>query len=172
MKAIDNMLTNQEAKYLLDLEKVLNDPTQIIDLRNKKNRLELISHEDPDYQFWLEITTNQKIILKTSIHHLESNSFIGLLRIDYKGGHHNPVDVKDTVPENLRQYADKWFAPTEPHMHIYVEGYKPLAWAIPLVETDFEIQDITDQSDLTDLIFNFASRINLKSQIEIQQALL
>lgn len=52
------MLTNQEAKYLLDLEKVLVNPSQSIDLKNKKNRIELISHQDPDYNFWVEITTN------------------------------------------------------------------------------------------------------------------
>jgi len=166
------MLTNQEAKYLLDLEKVLTNPNQTIDLSKKKNRLELISHQDSDYEFWVEITTNQKIILKTSIHHLESNSFVGLLRIDFKGGHHNPANILPSLPDFLIPYADKWFDPTESHIHIYVEGYKPLAWAIPLSDRDFPIKDITHASDLSDLIINFARRINLKSLINIQQAIL
>ncbi|MDT0293969.1 DUF6978 family protein [Mesonia ostreae] len=166
------MLTNQEAKYLLDLEKVLTNPNQTIDLSKKKNRLELISHQDSDYEFWVEITTNQKIILKTSIHHLESNSFVGLLRIDFKGGHHNPANILPSLPDFLIPYADKWFDPTESHIHIYVEGYKPLAWAIPLTDSDFPIKDITHASDLSDLIINFARRINLKSLINIQQAIL
>lgn len=166
------MLTNQEAEYLLKLEKHLDDPNQEIDLRNKKNRLELISHQDRDYEFWVEITSNQKIILKTSIHHLESNSFIGLLRIDFKGSHMNPSDIKDTLPEIFKPYAGKWFDPTEAHMHIYVEGYKPLAWAIPLSETDFPIQDLKEQSDLTNLIFKFAEKINLKSRITLQQVII
>ncbi len=166
------MLTNQEAKYLLSLEKVLSDPNQTIDLSQKKNRLKLISHQDSDYQFWVEITTNQKIILKTSIHHLESNSYIGLLRVDFKGAHNNPTDILPTLPSFLAPYADKWFEPTEPHMHIYVEGYKPLAWAIPLADIDFPVKDITHHSDLSDLIFNFARKINLKSLINIQQAIL
>ena len=166
------MFTNQEAEYLLDLEKVLVNPYQTIDLKNRKNRIELISNQDSDCAFWIEITTNQKIIRKTSIHHLESNSHIGLLRIDFKGGHHNPENIKDTLPEFLKPYADKWFQPTEPHMHIYVEGYKPLAWAIPLTEIDFEPKEINQSSDLSDLIFNFARRINLKSIINIQHALL
>jgi|SRR5690606_10549133 len=165
------MLTNQEAKYLLELEKVLIDPNQIIDFKKKKNRLELFSPLDSDYEFWLEITTNQKIILKTSIHHLESNSFIGLLRIDYKGGHHNPSNVEPTLPDFLIPYADKWFNPNESHIHIYVEGYKNLAWAIPLADHNFPIKEITQVSDLTDLIFNFARIINLKSLINIQQAI-
>ena len=166
------MFTTQEAEYLLDLIKVLVNPYQTIDLKNKKNRIELISTQDSDYVFWIEITTNQKIILKTSIHHLESNSHIGLLRIDFKGGHHNPENINDTLPEFLKPYADKWFQPTEPHMHIYVEGYKPLAWAIPLTEIDFQPKEINQSSDLSDLIYNFARRINLKSIINIQHALL
>ena len=57
-------------------------------------------------------------------------------------------------------------------MHIYVEGYKPLSWAIPLSDTDFPIKEITQASDLSDLIIKFARRINLKSIINIQQAIL
>lgn len=72
------MLTNEEAEYLLNLNKSLSNPNQIIDLSNKKNRLDLFSHQDSEYNFWVEITSNQKIILKTSIHHLESNSYIRL----------------------------------------------------------------------------------------------
>lgn len=166
------MLTNQEAIYLLGLEKVLVDPNQTVDLKNKKNRIELISHQDTDYSFWVEITTNQKIILKTSIHHWERNSSIGLLRIDYRGGHHNPENIENTLPEFLKPYADKWFEPTEPHIHIYVEGYKPLVWAMPLVDDDFPIKEIIQSSDLSDLIINFARRINLKSIINIQHAIL
>lgn len=166
------MLTKEDADYLLGLDKTLSNPNQIVDLRNKKNRLDLISHEDSEYKFWLEITTNQKIILKTSIHHLESNSFVGLLRIDYKGGHHNPVTIKETLPEYLKPYADKWFEPTEPHMHVFVEDYKPLAWAIPLSDTDFPVKDIKDPSDLNELIISFANKINLISIIQIQQAIL
>jgi len=166
------MLTNEEAEYLLGLDKSLSDPNQVIDLSKKKNRLELISHEDSEHQFWLEITSNQKIILKTSIHHLESNSFIGLLRIDFRGSHRNPSTIKSTLPDFLHQYANKWFEPTVAHMHIFVEGYKPLAWALPLKDTDFQTKDISDPSDLTELIVNFARRINLNSQINIQQAIL
>lgn len=166
------MLTNQEAKYLLNLEKNLLIPDQIVDLRNKTNTLELISYQDSDYSFRLDITSNQKILLKTSIHHMESKSFIGLMRIDFKGGHHNPPEIIDSLPEFLKLYVDKWFKPDEPHIHFYVEGYRPLAWAMPLADTDFPIKDITHQADLNDLITNFANKINLKSKINIQQSIL
>ena len=164
------MLTNQLAEYLLGLEKVLINPQQVIDLSNKKNRLELISHRDYDYKFWVVITTNQKIILKTSIHHSESSSHIGLLRIDFRGRHRNPTHILPTLPDFLRPYGDKWFDVTEPHMHVYVEGYKQLAWAIPLTDTDFPVKDINEKSDLSDLIINFAHKINLTSKIHIQQS--
>ncbi|WP_028889410.1 DUF6978 family protein [Tenacibaculum ovolyticum] len=162
------MLTNEEVKYLLKLDKTLSDPTKVIDLKDKKNRLELISNQDNQHKFWVEITSNKKILLKTSVHHLETGSHIGLLRIDYRGGHHNPVDIKDTLPDYLKKYADKWFKTDEPHMHIYVEGYKPLSWAIPLTDTKFPIQDITESADISDLIINFAKEINLNSKLNIQ----
>ncbi len=163
------MLTNEEADYLLKIDKSLYDPNQIIDLKNKKNRLNLISRQDSDCKFWMEITSNTKIILKTSVHHLETNSFVGLLRVDFKGRHQNPAEIKETLPENLKRYAGKWFEVDEPHLHIYVEGYKSLAWAIPLKDTDFEPTEISDMNDLTNLICNFAKRINLKTDLQIQQ---
>lgn len=165
------MFTNQEAKYLLELEKTLNKPDQVVDLKNKTNTLELISYQDTDYKFRLDITSNQKIILKTSIHHMESKSFVGLLRIDFKGGHHNPSAILESLPEFLKPYTDKWFEPSEPHIHFYVEGYKPLVWAVPLEDTDFPVKHITKQRDLIELITNFAERINLKSKINIQQSI-
>lgn len=166
------MLTNDEAEYLLNLKKSLVEPRQVVDLKKKKNRLNLISYEDSTYQFWIEITTNQKILLKTSIHHLESNSFIGLLRIDFKGGHKNPADIQETLPDYLHPYADKWFEPNQPHLHVYVEGYKPLAWAIPLNATNFPTKTISHPSDISDLITNFAKEVNVISRLNIQHAIL
>lgn len=164
------MLTNEESEYLLQLEKTLLNPNQVIDLSEKRHTVELISHQDTDYRFRIDILTNKKVLLKTSIHHMESNSFIGLLRIDFKGGHKNPDLISDTVPDKLKPFAGKWFEPDEPHMHIYVENYRPLVWAIPLKETNFPIKEIKEQADVSDLILNFGKRINIKSKIIIQQA--
>lgn len=166
------MLTNEEAKYLLNLDKVLVDPNQVIDLGLKKNRINLISHEDNDCKFWVEITSNTKIILKTSIHHLESTNFVGLLRVDFNGRHQNPFGINESVPLYLRQYEGKFFNIDEPHLHVYIEGYKPLAWAIPLSESNIKITEINEISDLTNLIVSFANEINLSSRLQIQQAIL
>ncbi len=164
-------LTNEEASYLLKLKKVLSNPNQQVDLKHKKNKLELISQRDSNYTFGLEITTGKKFTLKASTHHFESRSFIGLLRIDFNGGHRNPIEIKGRYPAYSKKYAGKWFSPEEPHMHVYVQSYKPLAWAIPLSDTSFPIKKIKARSDLSDLIFKFAEEVNLISKITIQGAI-
>jgi hypothetical protein len=50
--------------------------------------------------------------------------------IDFKGGHHNPENIKDTLPEFLKNHMLINGFYRANHMHIYVEGYKTLAWAI------------------------------------------
>ncbi|MFP9118620.1 DUF6978 family protein [Flavobacterium sp. RNTU_13] len=165
------MLTNEEANHLLNLEKFLKDPNQVIDLSLKKNSIDLISQKDALPSFRLEIITNQKVILKTTLHHLEDTNFTGLLRIDFKGGHRNPEELNHSVPEFLREYVGRWLDPNEPHIHYYVEGYRPLAWAIPISRTDFPVKTLENTTDLYDLIFNFAKMINIKSHLSLQQAI-
>ena len=103
---------------------------------------------------------------------MESNSHTGLLRIDFKGRHSNPVTANQNVPLELAKYAGKQFKIDEPHMHIYVEGYKTLAWAIPLSDTNFNTKEFKEQGDLSKIIYNFAKEINLTSKFEIQVGLL
>lgn len=102
---------------------------------------------------------------------MESNLFIGLLRIDFKGGHKNPSIITETVPEFLKPFADKWLDPSEPHMHVFVENYKPLVWAIPLSKSDFPVKELKDPSDVSNLILNFGKKVNLISKINIQNAI-
>ncbi len=109
---IEKMLTNQEAKYLLNLEKVLTNPNQTIDLSKKKNRLELISHQDSDHEFWVEITTNQKIILKTSIHHLESNSYVVFHTKKSPAAQIAHLFFSDTQPNAKKQKSNFYPTPT------------------------------------------------------------
>jgi len=166
------MFTNKEAKYLIDLDKRLENPTQIVDLSVNKNTLDLYSPNDKEYKFRLDISSNRKIILKASLHHMESNSHTGLLRIDFKGRHTNPISVNQNVPPKLAKYAGKQFKIDEPHMHIYVHGFRALAWALPLSETNFETKEFKEHGDLSELICSFAKEINLTSKFEIQVGLL
>lgn len=164
-------LSNEEAEALLKLEKILETSGQVIDLNQKKNRLELIAKEDTSTKFWVEVTSNHIVILKTSIHHLEANTHIGLLRIDFRGTHQNPIEVIDTLPHYLYDYAGKFFSHVEPHVHLYVEGYKPLVWAMPLQDYDFQIKNLESKADVSSLIYNFAKKINISSNITIIGAL-
>jgi len=166
------MFTNKKVEYLLNLEKRLKNPTQVINLNNNLHILELYAPTDKEYDFRIDISTNSKIILKASFHHMESNSFIGLLRIDFKGRHSNPNTINEFVPHNIKQYVGRNFDIDEPHMHIFIQGYRPLAWAIPLTDTKFKNKEFKEYEDLSEIIFNFAKEVNLTSKFLIQVGLL
>ncbi len=161
------MLSNQEVRNLLNLPKILKDKDFVVDLRKKKNRIELISDNEVKQEFAVEITTNDKILLKTTIHHFEKTDHIGLLRIDFKGTHQNPNYVTENLPPFLLKYLNKFFTPEEHHLHIYFEGYKPLAWAIPLKDINFPILNLENKMDVSDLLHIFAEKINIKTQIKV-----
>lgn len=165
------MFSTKHAEYLISLPKTLVDTGSVVDLTLKRNRIELISPDDNDHKFLLELTSNEKIVLKTSIHHQENTSYIGLLRIDYKGTHINPDYELQSLPEQLKPYIDKHFSPDEPHVHVYVEGYRPLAWALPLSDYDFSIQNLKEKQDVVDLLLKFADTINIISNIHIKSSL-
>lgn len=165
------MFTNEEAQYLISLEKVLKDPLLEVDLTQKKNRIYLISPNERNYEFFIEVTANHKISFKTTLHHQEALTNIGLLRVDFKGTHQNPAEINNFVPEELKPYVGKWFTINEPHMHFYVEGYKPLAWAIPLKLNEFGINEDYSNVQISDLLLTFARKINVTSIIKIHDSL-
>jgi hypothetical protein len=66
------LFTNEEAQYLISLEKVLKDPLLEVDLTQKKNRIYLISPNERNYEFFIEVTANHKISFKTTLHHQEA----------------------------------------------------------------------------------------------------
>ena len=120
---LKNMFTNEEAQSLIETEKVLKDPAQIFDLAESKNRIYLLAPNEPEYEFFLEVTLNKKIQLKISLHHQESNSNVGLARLDFKGRHQNPAEANSNLPNRFKPYVGKFFEKDEPHIHFYVEGY-------------------------------------------------
>jgi hypothetical protein len=56
-------------------------------------------------------------------------------------------------------------------MHFYVEGYKPLAWAIPLKLNEFGINEDYSNIQISDLLLTFARKINVTSIIKIHDSL-
>jgi len=161
------MLTNQEVRNLLNLPKILKDKDFVVDLRKKKNRIDLVSDDESKQEFAVEITSNDKILLKTTIHHFEKTEYVGLLRIDFKGTHQNPSYVTENLPPFLKKYLNKFFTPDEHHLHIYFEGYAPLAWAVPLKDINFPILNLDNKSDIADLMHIFAQKTNIKSTLKI-----
>lgn len=164
------MFSNDEADQLLKLPKVIYRDG-IIDLSSQRTRLTLISPETEEYSFIAEITLNKKIQFKISLHHQEHNTCIGLLRIDYKGRHTNPVTANNALPDRFKPYVGKEFDINEPHIHYYVAGYKPLAWALPLNVSGFCIPNVNSISDTVSAINSFAKEINITTTLAIQTSL-
>ena len=164
------MFSNELARKLINLPKEI-DGINTINLSDEKTRFTLVNNQEPDYLFILEITSNKKITFKISLHHQEDITKEGLIRIDYKGGHKNPESLNQFVPEIVKPYVGYWFQ-NEPHIHVYVEGYRDLAWAIPLAKYNFPILSINDSADFMNAIYAFAKEINIVTPISIQTAII
>jgi len=162
------MLTQEQVTYLLELPKKIVSNNGRIDLKAEKSRINLYSPDDDQWKFIAEILSNQKITFRISLHHQENNTKEGLLRIDFKSGHKNPDTVNAFVPEFLQAYAGKWFQ-NESHIHLFVESYGNLAWAMPLRDYNkFPIKTINSYPELSRAIRSFAKEINLISELNIQ----
>lgn len=136
-------------------------------------RFELVSKDNEEYSFLWEFKQSSKDALRISLHFQENDSKIGLFRVDYNAGHPNPVEILPSLPDKFKPYAGQWLR--DSHVHYYVEGYKPLAWALPIEETDVSIKDIKDNdisSSFADAIMNFAKMINIETTITINKTLL
>ena len=165
------MFSNDLAKKLINLPKQIEGGTTTINLTNERSRLILNNEDEPEYTFLFEITSNKKISFKISLHNQENNTKEGLMRVDYKGGHRNPEGINSFVPDFVKPYAGYFFQ-NEAHIHIYVEGYKDLAWAVPLTEYNFPVLDVTNTDDFSSAINAFAKEINIITPFIIQNALL
>ena len=172
------MFTNQEADYLLNLPKkiikddILQDSFTIQQKFPFTERLILGSEKDEEYIFLMEVQQSSKFSLKFDLHHQEDQTKIGLIRINYFGKHKNPENITDKVPVNFHQYAGKWFDYNEHHIHYYVEGYKLLAWAIPLTNDQFPIKNISNNPDIVNAFLHFCSKINLVTKIQFEESLI
>ena len=174
------MLTNQEAKNLIAL------PKQIIvggnalgytplHLHGGRVKYHLRCAPSDNISFLMEITQATKGPnkgLKISLHFQEDDEKIGLLRVDYFGQHKNPDRVTAHLPAALKPYAGKWFRYEDHHIHYYVQGYKSLAWAIPLKDDAFPYKQVTSRNDLYPAAQAFGARINLQTQFRGYQGAL
>lgn len=165
------MFSNELAKRLIDLPKEIDGGIKTINLNDCKTRIVLHNKDEPEYNFLWEVSANNKISFKVSLHAQEDNTKEGLIRIDYKGGHKNPETVRHAIPEILKPYVGYWFI-NEPHVHVYVEGYKDLAWAAPLSVYNFPILDIKNYDDFAEALTPFSKEINVISRFNVQKPLI
>lgn len=166
------MITQEQAKYLLGLPKEITKGGSNLSLVDEKIRLILVSPDDDEWEFLVDISNNKKKAFKISFHHQENNTNEGLLRIDYNGGHRNPETINDFVPDFLKPYVGQWFE-NEAHIHFFVESYKDLAWAMPLsAYKDFAIPNIETVEDYSKAVIEFGKHTNIITKFVLQQVIL
>ena len=176
------ILTNEQAHYLLKLPKKMVHEKEVLDdfIMNQvfpfRKRFELVSPDDDEFVFLWEINQSAKDIVRISLHVQDNDSKIGLFRVDFNSGHKNPETKTDSLPERFYPYVGKEFTKDEHHVHYHVEGYKSLAWAIPIINDEFEIKSIEDDKNINYNLINvitlFAKTINIETKISINPLLL
>ena len=164
-------MTVDLAEYLIGLDKYIVQNgeitnTFVMDIEFPMSiRLSLSAPEDLDQNLLVNIKESEKKSLKISFHHQDNSTQNGLLRVDFNGRHFNPVEIIGTVPEIFRPFAGQWLDNYQGHIHYVVNGYKPLAWAIPLEVDDFKIKELSDRGDYINTLKAFFQKINLKTVI-------
>jgi hypothetical protein len=166
---MSTMFTELEAEALIALPKTTGNLQDFVRLDAGKTRLKINPTVGTDFSFILDITLNQKISFKISMHHQEDTNNIGLLRVDFNGTHKNPEEIIPKLPVEFHAYAGKIFSPDDHHIHIYTcpDEYPILSWAIPLVDHSFPIKQIKNNADIQNALKFFAKEINLQSELLI-----
>jgi hypothetical protein len=174
-------ITKEQAEYLLKLPKKIVQKEELLSHLTIQQtfpfneRFELVSKNDDEFTFLWKIQQSAKNTFRISLHFQENDSKIGLLRIDFHGGHKNPEVINEFLPEKFHPYSGKEFSNSEHHIHYHVQGYKSLAWAIPLIDDDFDIKSIDGKDfnkTFADIILLFAKTINIETIITINTILL
>lgn len=175
-------MSNEQAEYLLSLPKRILGKEGLLDsiIINQEFplnlRYELVSDKDAEFTFLMEVTQSKKNSIRLSFHLQENDSKIGLLRVDFNSGHRNPEEINKSVPEKFHPFVGKYFSNKEHHIHYHVQGYKSLAWAIPLTVDSFEIKEINEDAAFNDtfasIIRSFAKTVNIDTIIHMNTLLL
>jgi hypothetical protein len=169
-------ITNEQAEALLTLpKKIIRENVKLSQIIINQNYpfnecFKLQSESEDEFYFLWSITQSSKKALRLSLHFQEDDSKIGLIRIDYNGGHKNPEVINEYVPAKFHSYVGMQL--TQSHIHYYVQSYKSLVWAIPLMDDDFKIKSIDAinfNTTLVDIIDLFAKKINVETSIIINK---
>lgn len=173
------IISNEQAEYLIHLKKkVLQNDNVLDNLTINQSfpfnlRFELVSDENNEFSFLWEITQSTKNTIRISLHFQEDESKIGLVRVDYNSGHQNPEKMIESLPEKFIPYVGKCLSKS--HVHYHVDGYKTLAWAIPIEKSEMPIKEFTENDNnqkFASVIQEFAKIINLETVLTINTILL
>jgi len=168
-------MTIDLAEYLIGLDKYIVENGEIantyfLDIQFPMSfRLTLSSPDDLDQNLVVDIKESEKKSLKISLHHQDNSTQNGVLRVDYNGRHLNPMDIIPTLPKIFRPFAGQWLDNYAGHIHYVVNGYKPLAWAIPLEFDAFPVKELNGREDYSRTLSAFFQKINLKTTITFNQ---
>lgn len=172
------MLSNQQADLLLSIPKHIVEGEAKLDMKELNEpilwdeRFTLIGeHEEDVYIFIWELWQSSKNLLKLSLHHQDDETKTGILRIDFNGRHINPAVLADFVPAKFRPFVGKHFSTNEHHVHYHVDGYGPLAWALPITNDNFPLKTISRQN-IVEIIEEFGNTINLQTKLFFNRRLL
>lgn len=175
------VMNYEQAQYLINMKKkilengVVKDSIVIEQHLPMRLRFESISEIDNEYTFLIAITQSPKGMIRINLHCQDQDSKIGLVRVDYNSGHFNPINAPQNLPDIFKPYIGKQFGENGHHVHYYIDGYRSLAWAIPIGDTDIRTKDIRKEhinEDLANAIVDFARFINVETEIIINKALL
>lgn len=164
-------MTVELANYLIGLDKYIVENGQVLDTYlldiqfPMSIRLNLSAPDDLDQNLLINIKESEKKSLKLSLHHQDNSTQNGILRIDYDGRHLNPVEVIPGLPEIFIPFAGQWLDEYPSHIHYVVNGYKPLAWAIPLEFDNFPVKELKGSQDYSVTLNAFFQKINIKTNI-------
>lgn len=164
-------MTEELAEYLIDLDKYIVQNGEKVDnytlnIQYPMNlRIILTAPDDLDQSLLVDIKESEKKALKISLHHQDDSTKNGILRIDYNGRHKNPEEILPSVPEVFVPFAGKYLDEYAGHIHYVINGYKPLAWALPLEFDDFPVKKIEEKKDYSQILEAFFNKINLKTLI-------
>ena len=138
-------------------------------------KIDLVAEDDSAYVFQWVIRQSPKDSLKMSLHLMDGDSKDGVFRVDYNASHLNPKERRPELPEVFFPYIGKRFAMDEHHVHYQVEGYRSLAWALPIAGTGIDKRELRTNhlsDDITGAIESFANVAHIEVKFIILPTLL
>ncbi|HEV7348335.1 DUF6978 family protein [Telluribacter sp.] len=166
------MISEDQARYLIQLPKKLVENNELLDHKVLSPSFPFVaryplSDEEEGFSFFLDVWQSAKQGIKFTLHFQENSTHYGLLRVDFNGRHKNPEIANADVPELFRPYAGCWLDDSPGHIHYVVDGYPPLAWAVPLELDPFPTKNIRDFTDITAAFQAFCMVVAVRTEITV-----